>query len=82
MPVALIVGSLNGGLILDYIDWFGLLAVDLYPSRPAAGTPSIWILLTLADRPRKAKWLSSDEKKWPEGSHCRRVRSRARRKAR
>jgi ACS family tartrate transporter-like MFS transporter len=70
MPVALIVGSLSGGLILDHGNWLGLSSwrwIFILQGLPPV-LLGIWILLTLADRPSKAKWLSHDEKKWLEGS--------------
>lgn len=70
MPVALIVGSLSGGLIIDHVNWFGLSSwrwIFILQGLPPV-LLGIWILLTLADRPSKAKWLSADEKKWLEGS--------------
>jgi ACS family tartrate transporter-like MFS transporter len=70
MPVALIIGSLSGGLIIDHVNWFGLSSwrwIFILQGLPPV-LLGIWILLTLADRPSKAKWLSPDEKKWLEGS--------------
>jgi len=70
MPAALIVGSLGGGLILDHANWFGLSSwrwVFILQGLPPV-LLGIWIMLTLADRPSKAKWLSADEKKWLEGA--------------
>ncbi|WP_256991786.1 MULTISPECIES: MFS transporter [unclassified Rhodococcus (in: high G+C Gram-positive bacteria)] len=70
MPFALIVGSLSGGLILDHVDWFGLSSwrwIFILQGLPPV-LLGVWILLTLADRPNKAKWLNADEKNWLENS--------------
>ncbi|MET3934672.1 ACS family tartrate transporter-like MFS transporter [Arthrobacter sp. OAP107] len=70
MPVALIIGSLSGGFILDHANWFGLSSwrwIFILQGLPPV-LLGIWLLLTLADRPRKAKWLKADEKEWLEGA--------------
>lgn len=70
MPCALIVGSLTGGLILDHADWFGLESwrwIFILQGLPPV-LLGVWILLSLADRPGKAKWLSSAERAWLEDS--------------
>ncbi|MEB3371909.1 MFS transporter [Saccharopolyspora mangrovi] len=70
MPVALVVGSFTGGLILDHVDWFGLSSwrwVFILQGLPPV-LLGFWLLLTLADRPRKARWLSEAERDWLEES--------------
>nr|WTB09048.1 MFS transporter [Streptomyces antimycoticus] len=67
-PVALILGSATGGLILDHVDWFGLESwrwvFILQGLAPVL--VGIYALLFLADRPTKARWLTSAEGKWLE----------------
>lgn len=68
-PIALLVGSASAGLILDHIDWFGLNSwrwVFILQGLPPV-LIGIWVLFYLADRPSKAKWLSTDEANWLEG---------------
>jgi ACS family tartrate transporter-like MFS transporter len=68
-PVALLVGSITGGLILDKVDWFGLMSwrwVFILQGLPPI-LIGIWVLYFLADRPSKARWLSTDEQAWLEG---------------
>ncbi len=70
MPAALIVGSFTGGLILDYIDWFGLSSwrwIFILQGLPPV-LLGFWILTSLADRPAKAKWLTPAERTWLETS--------------
>lgn len=70
MPAALLVGSFTGGLILDHANWFGLESwrwIFILQGLPPV-LLGIWILTTLADRPSKAKWLTSDESEWLEKS--------------
>ena len=62
-PVALILGSITGGLILDHVDWFGLSSwrwVFILQGLPPI-ILGIWMLVYLADRPSKARWLSQEE---------------------
>lgn len=66
MPVGLIVGSVSAGLILDHVDWFGLASWRwLFVLQ---GLPPIllglWTFFRMADRPAKARWLSSAESTW------------------
>ena len=70
MPAALLVGSFTGGLILDHANWFGLSSwrwIFILQGLPPV-LLGIWILLTLADRPSKAKWLTTAESQWLEKS--------------
>ncbi|MFT9474816.1 MFS transporter [Streptomyces sp. Mo3] len=65
-PVGLIVGSVSGGLILDHVDWFGLASWRwLFVLQ---GLPpillGIWTFFRMADRPTKARWLTSTESTW------------------
>lgn len=67
-PVALIVGSITGGWILDHIDWFGLTSwrwIFILQGIPPI-VIGIFVLFYLADRPSKAKWLTSQESNWLE----------------
>jgi MFS transporter, ACS family, tartrate transporter len=62
-PIALILGSISGGLILDYVDWFGLSSwrwVFILQGLPPI-LLGVWLLFYLADRPSKARWLSHEE---------------------
>ncbi|WP_368680757.1 MFS transporter (plasmid) [Rhodococcus opacus] len=68
-PVALLIGSATAGVILDQADWFGLSSwrwVFILQGIPPV-LLGVWIFLTLADRPSKAKWLSKNEADWLEG---------------
>jgi len=67
-PIALILGSLSAGWILDHVNWFGLSSwrwIFILQGLPPV-LLGIWVLLYLADRPNKAKWLNKDEAKWLE----------------
>lgn len=67
-PVALLVGSATAGIILDNVNWFGLNSwrwVFILQGIPPV-LLGIWVFMTLADRPSKAKWLSEDESSWLE----------------
>lgn len=68
-PIALLVGSVSAGLILDHVDWFGLNSWQWVFI--LQGTPpvllGIWVLFYLADRPNKARWLKKEEAAWLEG---------------
>lgn len=68
-PVALLIGSATAGLILDHVDWFGLNGwrwVFILQGIPPVAV-GIWVLLFLADRPSKARWLTKDESDYLEG---------------
>lgn len=76
-PVALIVGSITGGWILDHVDWFGLSSwrwIFIIQGAPPI-LIGIWVLAYLADRPAKAKWLEPAERTWLEGEITRDYRS-------
>ncbi|KAA9166413.1 MFS transporter [Amycolatopsis acidicola] len=65
-PVAMIIGSLTGGLILDHVHWFGLSSwrwVFLLQGVPAV-LIGIVVLISLPNVPSKAKWLSREEAGW------------------
>jgi ACS family tartrate transporter-like MFS transporter len=67
-PVALILGSVTAGLILDYGHWLGLEPwqwLFILQGAPAV-LVGIYILLFLADRPGKAHWLTPVESGWLE----------------
>lgn len=69
-PVALLVGSITGGVILDQVEWFGLMSwrwVFILQGLPPI-LIGIWVLCFLADRPSRALWLSTDEQTWLEGN--------------
>jgi ACS family tartrate transporter-like MFS transporter len=75
-PIALIVGSVTGGLILGHVDWFGLESwrwVFILQGLPPI-LLGVWVLLYLADRPSKARWLSREESGWLEGEIAREYR--------
>ncbi|QCW52260.1 MFS transporter [Nocardioides dongxiaopingii] len=68
-PVALLIGSVSAGYILDHADWFGLNGwqwVFILQGAPPV-ILGVWVLFYLADRPSKARWLSQDESDWLEG---------------
>ncbi|AJR18635.1 MFS transporter [Pimelobacter simplex] len=68
-PVALLIGSATAGVILDHVHWFGLAGwqwVFILQGLPPV-LLGVWVLLYLADRPNKARWLSKDEAAWLEG---------------
>jgi ACS family tartrate transporter-like MFS transporter len=68
MPFALIIGSTTAGLILDHVDWFGLQSwrwLFVLQGLPPI-LVGVWVLLFLADRPSKAKWLANGESRWLE----------------
>lgn len=67
-PIALIIGSLTGGWILDHVEWFGLSSwrwIFILQGIPPV-LLGIWVLFYLADRPSKAKWLDKDSAQWLE----------------
>ncbi|HVV07627.1 MFS transporter [Amycolatopsis sp.] len=68
-PVAMIIGSLTGGLILDHVHWAGLSSwrwVFLLQGIPAVAI-GIVVLIYLPNVPSKAKWLTREESTWLEG---------------
>jgi MFS transporter, ACS family, tartrate transporter len=68
-PIALLVGSLSAGVILDHVDWFGLMSwrwIFILQGIPPV-LIGIWVLFRLADRPHDARFLAADEKTWLEG---------------
>ena len=67
-PVALILGSATGGLILQHVHWFGLKSwqwVFILQGVPPV-LVGIYALFFLADRPSKARWLTPAESSWLE----------------
>ncbi|NKQ52024.1 MFS transporter [Amycolatopsis sp. K13G38] len=68
-PVAMIIGSLTGGLILDHVHWFGLSSwrwVFLLQGIPAV-LIGIVVLAYLPNVPSKARFLTREESAWLEG---------------
>jgi len=68
-PIAMIIGSLTGGLILDHVHWFGLSSwrwVFLLQGLPAV-LIGIIVLAYLPNVPSKARFLSREESAWLEG---------------
>ena len=62
-PIALIIGSVTAGLILDNVDWFGLTSwrwIFILQGLPPV-LLGLWLLVRMADRPSKARWLSPEE---------------------
>jgi len=62
-PIALIIGSVSAGFILDHVTWFGLESwrwVFILQGIPPI-ILGIWTLTHLADRPSKARWLSAQQ---------------------
>lgn len=67
-PVALLIGSVSAGLILDHVEWFGLNSwqwVFILQGLPPVFL-GVWVLFYLADRPNKARWLTKEEAAWLE----------------
>lgn len=67
-PVAMVLGSLTGGWILDHVDWFGMSGwrwVFMLQGVPAI-LIGIVTLLYLPNNPSKARFLSSEESAWLE----------------
>jgi ACS family tartrate transporter-like MFS transporter len=65
-PVAMILGSLTGGLILDHISWFGLSGwrwVFILQGLPAV-LVGLVVLAWLPNKPAQASFLSAEEKDW------------------
>lgn len=68
-PIAMILGSFTGGLILDHITWFDLSGwrwVFILQGLPTI-LLGIFVLFYLPDSPSKAKFLSKREADWLEG---------------
>jgi ACS family tartrate transporter-like MFS transporter len=68
-PIALLIGSVTAGVILDHVEWFGLNSwrwVFILQGIPPV-LIGVWVLFRLADRPSKATWLSKEESTWLEG---------------
>lgn len=68
-PIALIIGSVTAGLILDHVHWFGLTSwrwIFILQGLPPI-LVGLWILVRLADRPSRARWLSPEEGTGLEG---------------
>lgn len=68
-PFALLIGSATAGVILDHAHWFGLEGwqwVFILQGLPPV-LLGVWVLIYLADRPSKARWLTKDESDWLEG---------------
>ncbi|MGW0019827.1 MFS transporter [Rhodococcus sp. NPDC003382] len=69
-PIAMILGSFTGGLILDHITWFDLSGwrwVFILQGVPTI-LLGIVVLFLLPDTPSKAKFLTRREAEWLEGS--------------
>lgn len=65
-PVAMILGSMTGGWILDHIDWFGMSGwrwVFILQGAPAV-LIGLVTLLWLPDRPADARFLRAEERAW------------------
>ncbi|TQC49976.1 MFS transporter [Rhodococcus sp. WS4] len=68
-PIAMIVGSFTGGLILDHISWFDMSGwrwVFILQGAPTIVLGLI-VLVYLPNRPREAKFLTTQESEWLEG---------------
>jgi ACS family tartrate transporter-like MFS transporter len=73
-PFALLIGSITAGYILDHADWFGLEGwqwVFILQGMPPV-LLGVWVLLYLADRPSKARFLTPESR---PGSRTRSARS-------
>lgn len=67
-PFALLIGSITAGYILDHANWFGLEGwqwVFILQGLPPV-ILGVWVLIYLADRPSKARFLTKDEAAWLE----------------
>lgn len=67
-PIAMVLGSLTGGLILDHVQWFGLSGwrwVFILQGAPALLLGAL-TLLYLPNVPSQARFLSKDESAWLE----------------
>ncbi|MDQ0376195.1 MFS transporter [Amycolatopsis thermophila] len=67
-PVAMILGGLTGGLILDHLHWFGLSGwrwVFILQGLPAV-LVGLVVLVYLPNKPAQASFLSAEEKDWLE----------------
>ncbi|GAA4533961.1 MFS transporter [Amycolatopsis samaneae] len=68
-PLAMILGSLTGGVILDQVHWFGLAGwrwVFILQGLPAV-LVGVAVLFLLPNTPAKAKFLTADERTWLQG---------------
>jgi ACS family tartrate transporter-like MFS transporter len=68
-PVAMVLGSLTGGLILDHVHWLDLSGwrwVFILQGLPAVALGVI-VLFYLPDNPAKARFLSKEESTWLTG---------------
>lgn len=68
-PIAMVLGSLTGGLILDHITWFDLSSwrwVFILQGAPAIAI-GVVVLFYLPNVPSKARFLSREESDWLEG---------------
>ncbi|MFF5989302.1 MFS transporter [Prauserella flavalba] len=68
-PVAMILGSLTGGFILDHVHWFDLSSwrwVFVLQGAPAV-LIGVLVLFYLPNVPSKARFLSTEESAWLEG---------------
>ncbi|NIH81500.1 MFS transporter [Amycolatopsis viridis] len=67
-PIAMILGSLTGGLILDHVHWFGMSSwrwVFLLQGLPAV-LVGVIVLAWLPNKPSQASFLTAEEKDWLE----------------
>ncbi|REE75911.1 ACS family tartrate transporter-like MFS transporter [Rhodococcus wratislaviensis] len=67
-PIAMIIGSFTGGLILDHISWFDMSGwrwVFILQGAPTIVLGLI-VLVYLPNRPREAKFLTTQESEWLE----------------
>jgi ACS family tartrate transporter-like MFS transporter len=65
-PIALVAGSLSGGLILDHVHWFGMSSwqwVFVLQGAPAV-VLGIVTLFVLPNKPSDARFLTGEEKTW------------------
>ncbi|MFE0020235.1 MFS transporter [Amycolatopsis sp. NPDC059021] len=68
-PLAMILGSLTGGVILDHVHWFGLAGwrwVFILQGLPAV-LIGVLVLVLLPSTPAQARFLSGEERKWLQG---------------
>ncbi|MFV2172737.1 MFS transporter [Actinomadura sp. LOL_016] len=68
-PIAMILGSLTGGLILDHVHWLDMSSwrwVFILQGAPAI-LIGVAVLFLLPDVPSKARFLSRDESAWLDG---------------
>ncbi|MFD9890745.1 MFS transporter [Amycolatopsis sp. NPDC059027] len=68
-PLAMILGSLTGGVILDHVHWFGLAGwrwVFILQGLPAV-LIGVIVLVLLPSTPAQARFLSTEERTWLQG---------------